>query len=107
MVYYRLKQIDNNEESELSDAILVSFSSVFKPASIFPNPTGGNLNIEWDETTNPFTVNIYNHLGRKVLTQIIVSDQEKKLDITSLSAGIYTLQLMSGTAKQTHIIFKE
>lgn len=75
----------------------------FNEPKIFPNPTAGNhLFIETKTTT---TLEIYNVLGKLIISEIVRMN-EKKIDITSLKKGVYLVKIMSQNKTTTQKLIK-
>jgi hypothetical protein len=75
--------------------------------SIFPNPTSGNINIEFeDEILRKIEITIFNALG-----QIVYSSEKANLmveiDLSFLRSGIYYLNVSSAEIKKTIKLIKE
>ncbi len=73
---------------------------------IFPNPASTELNMSLDgEDLNDYTINIFNVLGEIQIVKISSS----KIDISSLSSGVYFISLTSknGTRRITEKFVKE
>jgi len=61
--------------------------------NVYPNPVKNNLHIITNESNIAY--NIYTTSGRKVLSSMVGS--EKIIDVSSLSSGVYFLQLSTDT----------
>lgn len=74
-------------------------------ASVYPNPVSNTLYIS-APNTNLKQVSIYNALGALVLTQSLNGTSQDQINITNLSAGVYTakVQDMSGRTKLCRIV---
>ena len=65
---------------------------------IFPNPANESVIVETSAFSNNVNVNINNMLGEQLLTETITAGQSRKiLNVSSLSPGIYFVQLSNGT----------
>jgi hypothetical protein len=73
-------------------------------ATIFPNPTKGNLTIE---TSENYQLKMYNYLGQLIKIEKIRTPQYKT-DLSTFSAGFYILELISDSNKRQILkVFKE
>ncbi len=67
--------------------------------SIYPNPTTGNLNIQWtNQTTGNATISVSDMTGREVYTtyyRINASSGKTEIDLGSLENGIYLINIKS------------
>ncbi len=90
--YYRLKMIDFDGQFEYSPVIAVRESAT-DDIQIFPNPTQDYFELitpDWDQEQ---TLSIRNIHGQIVLQQILPAQQYSRIDISSLSAGCYSIHL--------------
>ncbi|SDI16247.1 T9SS type A sorting domain-containing protein [Chryseobacterium jejuense] len=87
--------------TEASNTTL-SVASVNKKASfhIFPNPTSDFIQIDTPE--NIKEVNIYSSLGQKVMTS-----QTTKINVKSLNAGIYWVEIKTKNGATVHKVVKK
>jgi len=83
-----------------------SCPSVTSTVSIYPNPVRDMLNIKSDNTIE--SLELYDALGRLVLSQSGESATESTVNVSSLKDGIYILQLRtaSGIAKYKVVVSK-
>jgi hypothetical protein len=75
--------------------------------SIFPNPTNSILNLQLAPNFVNGTINIFNLLGKQVLTKEINSNNFAPLDVTTLSKGLYLIKVTSGNNTQTKRFVKQ
>jgi len=75
-------------------ATLGNENFAFNSIKIYPNPSKGIVNINFDENTEVKSLTIYSALGQKVfvLNEAILANAP--IDISSLSTGIYFLELI-------------
>ncbi|QNH62486.1 T9SS type A sorting domain-containing protein [Hymenobacter sediminicola] len=89
-------------------AIEVGFSSrtlstnsaaLSKAISMFPNPSNGHvtLDIQGAQAKGSMQVEIINMLGQVVHTSAVRDNAQNKLDLSSLSNGMYTVRIKSGS----------
>ncbi len=64
---------------------------------IFPNPTSGNLLLKNPDNLSIVNLDIFDNLGRQVLTAQKINDQ---LDISTLSKGLFLLVLTTADQQQ-------
>jgi PKD repeat protein len=85
----------SGEVTLLSNAVL-STQSFFTTnhIAVFPNPASSVLNVKLsDQTELPDAFKIYNILGQTVLQKAVRSNTDLKIDISSLSNGMYFIKL--------------
>ncbi|MEZ5025049.1 MAG: T9SS type A sorting domain-containing protein [Chitinophagales bacterium] len=98
--YYRLKIFDIDGSFKYSNVINVPVSEVVANTfgNIYPNPTGGTLNVEI-QATHAFDTKLlaYDVLGKQIFEQdaaLVKGVNTLKLDFTSLAKGTYLLQFV-------------
>ncbi|SHL85425.1 T9SS type A sorting domain-containing protein [Hymenobacter psychrotolerans] len=94
VVYYRLRQVDNDESSSLSPVRVVAFSAGKGVVSLYPNPAPAQATL--DLTALPAGIyqgEILDLTGRRVQTLILQGAISQELPLTSLPAGTYLLSL--------------
>jgi hypothetical protein len=85
--YYRLHLEDLDGSYEYSDVISITRIGADQEQFAFPNPTSGLITLSG--LTSSASVRILGPLGKTVLEQQL---QDGQVDLSSLPAGIYTLQ---------------
>jgi len=75
--------------------------------SVYPNPAGGILNVEWSEKADFATIKIYSLLGERVMQQDVLNGRATQLDVSKLSSGIYLLQVENANGKLVKRVVKE
>ena len=87
--YYRIKQVDNNNDVFLSKIMSVSCESKSETFSIYPNPGNGVFNFN---CLNDGKLTIYSSLGEVRYFKNCQQGQTE-LDLSHLSEGIYYIRL--------------
>ncbi len=100
-MYYRLKQVDLDYTSTLSQTIVVTAKEkATLPLSVYPNPVvGQELNLHLDNVNaEKVNITITDLNGRVVVkqTEIAARDMKVNLKAANLKAGIYILNAQSG-----------
>lgn len=68
----------------------------------FPNPTGGELSLQWEGDLDAGTVEIHNATGQVVtVQQVAPGEQRMMLDLSSQAPGLYTVRTVRGGVEQT------
>lgn len=75
-------------------------------ATVYPNPTSYQLNIALGEPTQePIVIQLFDTAGRSVMMHQFNNGQQLELDVSSLSSGVYVLQMeQKGQLFTTRII---
>ncbi len=76
---------------------------------LYPNPTGGNVTLRIPNgMPQTFTINVYNGLGQLVHSLPNVSTEPLvTLNISFLNAGVYSIETISNTNKNTLRLIKD
>jgi uncharacterized repeat protein (TIGR01451 family) len=112
VVYYRIRQTDNDEKVSYSKVIAIRLSKGAAQLTIAPNPFRSfvNVNIDWAKTELT-TVKVYNSVGATVLSksvQMIKGNNFISLDeLANLAAGKYIIQFNDGEKLITTPIVKQ
>jgi Secretion system C-terminal sorting domain len=100
VVYYRLKQVDNNGKAVYTNKLVVRLQAKSGVTmQVFPNPFVQDLNMQFTATANGTAqINIISITGQKMVTkQAGVSKGFNTLQVnglTNLAPGMYTAQLI-------------
>jgi len=107
-IFYRLRQVDMNGESELSDVVSVSQTkaNVLAGLKVYPNPVSQYLNVDFANVNEVYSYSFINAMGKIVFAG--QASLNKRIDISQLPKGIYAMRisLESGFA-QNYVIMKE
>jgi|GEM_PF-1327524 len=113
IVYYKLKQVDNNGNFTYSDVRKVNLGQTEKltQLNVYPNPSNGSVNLAWNGNgSSPMEINIIDIQGKKVFNQTILSMdgyQSRNIDLSMLNAGIYFVQTtINGNYEQLKLVIK-
>ncbi|MEL7422202.1 MAG: T9SS type A sorting domain-containing protein, partial [Bacteroidota bacterium] len=74
---------------------------------VFPNPLTDQLNINFSESSSPHYLSIYDHLGRLVKGQILISGSTVTIPTNDLPAGVYFLQHKSDKEQEVVKVVKQ
>ena len=88
----------------LDDLILGTNDVVQNQLSIFPNPVENILNI--NTTAKVDSIKIFNILGQQ-LSDVVISENNKQIDVSSLAAGVYMVNVISKATQETFKIIKQ
>lgn len=73
---------------------LSSLNGIDNFASIFPNPTTGNITINFNKNYTG-DVTVINALGQLILTKVIEGKESTAIDLTNYTTGIYVIKFYS------------
>ncbi len=74
----------------------ISSESYSQNALLYPNPAQDILSVKFTENIGKSDLHIYDINGREVMHKLIIGGSEIKIDIQSLSDGIYQVLIVSG-----------
>jgi hypothetical protein len=94
IIYYRLKQIDLDGKFEYSKIISV-VSEEKLGLKVFPNPVSDILTIE-NSKNKSLNLNLLNAMGSSFAQLQNVTDSQIKMNLKTVPAGIYFLQIVDG-----------
>jgi hypothetical protein len=64
--------------------------------SIYPNPSPGIINISSDKVILNGSIELFDALGKLLLSEKIINEKQKVLSLTDLVAGIYFIRIYNG-----------
>lgn len=91
-IFYRLRMIDQDGSSRLSPVVLVHAASVQEDLSLYPNPAASHLKVKGINAAAAYTIRTAD--GRSVQTGTL--DKGASIDVSTLPAGIYLVQIVTG-----------
>lgn len=98
-VWYRLRIINNNQSSTYGPSIEINMNS---PLKIYPNPSNGQITVEYPYSTVSSTISIVDRSGK--ITQVVnlnPNTSQIVINLTALSPGLYFLKWTDGNARYT------
>lgn len=94
--YYRLRQVDFDKKSELSDVIAIDRDATIG-MDYYPSPAKDILNVSAFGVKNRTSVfKIYNMLGELVSLLEVKNNETNVIEIVDLKSGIYIIELDNG-----------
>jgi hypothetical protein len=90
--YYRLRQVDHDGKSELSNIVSVIKERKLN-VQMYPNPTSGRLNIQLATEANA-DITVFNLVGQVVMTNEKVTTVGE-IDLSGLARGTYIVEVKS------------
>ncbi len=65
-----------------------------KSLTLWPNPSSGSLNISLNNVADPFDVEIFSMVGKKMIQRSLISSDEV-IDVSKLQPGIYFIRVQT------------
>jgi parallel beta-helix repeat protein len=98
--YYRLKQVDLNEQYSYSKVVTVTISQAFKIQNFYPNPASSELQLTLETVSEGLlSFKVYDLYGREIIhgeQRLQVGNNRISMDVSSLLQGYYIIQLTDG-----------
>ena len=100
ITYYRLKQIDLNGKTTLSNVVAIKGDKVtnLTLTDVYPNPTAKLLNVvissPVDNKVNIVVTDITGKVVKTQAAQISVGNNNSQIDVSNLATGTYLMKVM-------------
>ncbi len=112
IVYYRLRQQDEDGTESHSKIIAVNRSLTKNTLTVFPNPAQADITIlvSSGELTGIVTARLYNVLGQEVLVKSVPAETLASgltVDVADLAKGTYTLKVIGSSNEWVEQLIKE
>ena len=108
--YYRLKQMDTNGNFVYSPIRMANFIRKFS-YRMYPNPAHENITLEYFnsgyEKMNVDLVSVTGKLMKKVEQEVLVGNNEIKIDIDELPPGVFLIRVYGQNYMDTFKALKE
>jgi len=106
--FYRLKMIDIDGTLTYSRIVSIQIARAQSVFSIYPNPTGDYISVKPSTTNGGAIITITSRDGLLVKSiRMDKNQQEIKIPMYNLPAGLYTISLESGGLIQSQTMFKK
>ncbi|MEM9820592.1 MAG: T9SS type A sorting domain-containing protein, partial [Bacteroidota bacterium] len=107
--YYRLQQMDDNGEVHYSKVISVAFAMELQAMHIHPNPSIEWVQLDWPlPTEKEIAIQLLDQRGLVVLrTQLERGQRQLRIDMSNLTAGLYTLHVNEGVRRISKKLVKQ
>lgn len=106
--YYQLKQYDKDGKFTTSDVKLVNIAALTTAFEVYPNPADGWVTVKHEALTTDAEVVVADLQGRKQFSQKVKKGEgSTKINLSSLSSGMYLVILTSEGKKQTLKVIKK
>lgn len=108
-IFYRLQMVDNDGKFTHSKIVYITITSDGLKYSIYPNPAHNYFIVRNDNYTTLADANIIvtDLEGRKLISQKFTKNVEQKINITSLSKGLYMVSIGAPGNMQTRKLLVE
>lgn len=109
-LYYRIKQVDFDGQVDFSKTIAVSAANNKAPEAtleVFPNPTQGNIYLEWDGQEGDVQIEVFDVQGRMIYTESLNGRQSTSINTQTWESGVYHLRLKLNDQVVQRKLFKD
>jgi len=89
--YYRLKQVDFDGKSTLSDVRVINFNQTNTDWNIYPNPATNELHIE-TTGSEKLTAQLFDVTGKQVILTILFTNTTN-INTSSINEGLYFIRI--------------
>ncbi|MBS1664849.1 MAG: T9SS type A sorting domain-containing protein, partial [Bacteroidetes bacterium] len=104
--YYRLKQVDRDEHYTYSTIAKVVFEGNDQELTVYPNPASNIITISQASSQKTVTLTIFDQQGRKLLVKELTNKNTFQVDISSLTKGVYTIQINDAVKQSSAKLIK-
>lgn len=110
--YYRLKQVDFDEQYSYSAIVSVrTQSTTYKTGEFYPNPTTGIVHLNYQSVINgAIIINVRNLAGQLVQTDnlaVSTGNNNLEINLSALIAGIYFIEVQNQSERAYHKVILE
>ncbi|MEO8711652.1 MAG: M36 family metallopeptidase, partial [Parafilimonas sp.] len=96
---YRIKEIDKDGKSNLSDLRSLNFTDVKPYIKISPNPANNIVTVNIPGNTQNLTLRLLSNTGQ-LIGNYVMNSESYKIDVSKLAAGVYNI-LIDGNGYST------
>lgn len=104
--YYRLKMVDIDGRFSYSNVAIVKKAGGVKGVRVFPNPSRGEVSLEFSNMKGDYDINMYSQTGQQVLAKkanIQQGVQFVPVERGSLSAGMYVIKVKDANGSEQYV----
>jgi hypothetical protein len=98
--FYRLKQVDMNGDSKLSQVVVLKYSIKAPEITIYPNPAKDNVSLTFTDNKLMNTVVQLSTVTGKIISKINLTANYQQIDLSNLSKGVYVLSFSNGEVRR-------
>ncbi|MBA3828525.1 MAG: T9SS type A sorting domain-containing protein [Taibaiella sp.] len=101
--YYYAEITNNGCSSKPSNTIGISLLKVpsynLDAVKVYPNPTSGEVTLDWGNETVNMKVDVYNSIGQQLLHDVVIDQSRKTLQLSQFANGNYFVVLTATDGK--------
>ena len=75
--------------------------------SVYPNPTNSILHIELNNSQTDLTYQVFDLLGKQIISEILEPGSASKIDVSSWNSGLYLIKISNGDTTETKRFIKQ
>ncbi|MFN0293494.1 T9SS type A sorting domain-containing protein [Pedobacter helvus] len=99
--YYRLKQVDKNDDFTLSDLVHLDYNFSAVKISIYPNPVTDIIHIDLKTNTSSDYLIKISDLSGKFIKAIRSSNKLPEFNVAELIPGIYVIDILNSSTNKS------
>lgn len=105
VMFYRLKQVDNDNHFKYSNVVRLNYrKNGASPSIVYPNPTNGSVTVIIGDNSLIGTEAIITDINGRILQQVKISNGSQVFDLSRFVNGIYLIRLSN---KETMKVVKQ
>ncbi len=97
----------NKGTEELVFTTLSTDSFQINDFSVSPNPARSNLNVVLPSTIQNSVVNIYDVLGKRIFSDVMMNSHTKSIDVSAWKSGVYLIKVSNDKSTKTKRFVKQ
>jgi len=101
--YYYVEIVNNGCNSMPSNVLGIALLNInsmdVSNVKVYPNPTSGQLTIDWGNQPVQMKIQVYNSIGQVMVQDVVMNQTRKTLDLAHLASGNYFVVLRSEDGK--------
>tara|TARA_R110000751_G_scaffold306182_1_gene424049 strand:+ start:898 stop:1662 length:765 start_codon:yes stop_codon:yes gene_type:complete len=75
--------------------------------SVYPNPSSSIINIELNGSQTNLTYEVFDILGKQIVSEILEPGNSSKIDVSSWNSGLYLIKITNGDQTETKRFVKQ
>ncbi|WP_299112329.1 T9SS type A sorting domain-containing protein [uncultured Winogradskyella sp.] len=75
--------------------------------NLYPNPSSSVLNIQTQGSISNGTLEVFNILGKRTLSQFIIFNEVAQIDVSNWNSGVYLIKISSENGEETKRFVKQ
>lgn len=108
---YQVVYVRNENCTYVSDCapfgdVSINNLNISQQLSVFPNPTNGKVNINFDAAIKGALVSLSDLTGKSIKTFVLEDEMKRVIDLTSFENGVYFIRVAKGDDSAVYKVIK-